>query len=121
MGDFERAAGANRARKQRVRRKETRDGHRGPKWEAETGRARRSGIIRSLGGPLKSLGRKPTDGLLAPRHHAHTHPHTHTHLRDGLVKGHKHVTVGTGVCGRREYQQEKKIERLEAGLSFFSA
>lgn len=79
MGDFERAAGANRARKQHVRRKETRDGHRGPKWEAERGRARRSGIIRSLGGPLKSLGRKPTDGHLAPRHHAHIHTHTLTH------------------------------------------
>lgn len=54
--------------RQRVRREETRASCRGPEWEEERWRARRSGIIRSLCGPLKRLRRKPADGTSALAH-----------------------------------------------------
>lgn len=90
--------------------------HRGPEWEAERGRARRSGIIRSLCGPLKRLRRKSTDGPSAPRHLViHTYTYTHTvHLRDAVVKADKQVTVDTGVFGRKKEGPTEKNERLEA-------
>lgn len=78
-GLFWTCKGANRARKECMGREETWVSHRGPEWEAERGRARRSGIIRSLCGPLKRLRRKPTDGPSAPRHLGKGDTRTHTH------------------------------------------
>lgn len=51
-----------------MRREETRVNCRGPEWVEERWRARRSGIIRSLCGPLKRLRRKPADGTSALTH-----------------------------------------------------
>lgn len=81
-GLFWTCEGANRARKECMGRKETWASRRGLEWEAEKGRARRSGIIRSLCCLLKRLRRKPADGPSAPRHlgkgDTHTQIHTHT-------------------------------------------
>ena len=80
--------GDNRARKECIGREEGWESHRGPVWEAEKEGARRSGIIRSLCGPLKRFRRKPTDGSSALRHHGKGNAliHTATHLRDAPVK-----------------------------------
>lgn len=51
-----------------MRREETQGSCRGPEWEKERWRARRSGIIRSLCGPLKRLRRKLADGTPALTH-----------------------------------------------------
>lgn len=68
-GYFERARGQAQWGRQHVRREETRVSCRGPEWEEERWGARRSGIIRSLCGPLKRLRRKPADGTSALTHH----------------------------------------------------
>ena len=81
------------------------------------GRARRSGIIRSLCGPLKRLRRKPTDGPSVPRHlgKGDTRAHTHTHLKDAVVKADKQVPFGHRCILKKERWTDRKYEKLEAG------
>lgn len=92
-GYFERARGQTEWGRQCVRREEGRASCRVPEHEDEGWRARRSGIIRSLCGPLKGLRRKPADETSALTHlgkggtyKRHTFPGALPHLWDVLVK-----------------------------------
>lgn len=67
-GYFVRVRGQTERGRQRGRREKGRASCRGPEREEEGWRARRSGIIRSLCGPLKGLRRKPADGTSALTH-----------------------------------------------------
>lgn len=92
-GYFERARGQTERGRQLVRREEGLASCRGPEREEEGWRARRSGIIRSLCGPLKGLRRKPADGTSPLTHlgkggtyKRHTLTGALPHLWDVLVK-----------------------------------
>lgn len=84
------------------------------------GRARRSGIIRSLCGPLKRLRRKPTDGPSVPRHlgkgDTRTHSNTHTHTPDGCCSESRQASASGHRCIlKKERWTDRKSEKLEAG------
>lgn len=91
-GLFWRWDGANRGDVELMRRRPSWVSHRGPEREPSWGRARRSGIIRSLCGPLKRLQRKPADEFSAPRYLGESDEQTHN-LRGGhqesRCSGHK--------------------------------
>lgn len=114
-GYFERARGANGARKERMGREETWASHRGLGRTAERGRARRSGIIRSLCGPLKRLRRKPTDGPSAPRHLRKGDTHTHSHTPEGCCSKSRQTSDSRHV---RIWKKERWTDRKNE-TSFF--
>lgn len=96
-----RARGQAEWGRQRVRREETRASCRGPEWEEERWRARRSGIIRSLCGPLKRLRRKPADGTSAL-----------THLGKGHIRD-THSIELCHTCGMVKRGETKKNDQQE--------
>lgn len=117
--------GANRARKQCMGRGMTQASGRGLEWEAKRGRVRRSGIIRSLYGPLKRLRGKPTDGPLASMHlrkdgtSTGLCTHSPAHQRGLVEKADKQVQVSIGVLSTKIRWRLAKSFFFFLKISFF--
>ena len=114
-GYFERAQGQPERGGSEWARAETRAIHRGPEREAGRGRARRSGIIRSLCGPHKRLRRKPTDGPSAPRHlgKGDRHTLTHTQTPEGCCSEHRQRSDSGHRCIWRKVQPTGTIKIIK--------
>lgn len=113
---FERARGQTERGRQCIRREEGRASCRGLEQEEEGWRSRRSGIIRSLCGPLKGLRRKPADGTSALTHlgkggtyKRHTLTRALSHLWDVLVKW----RGGGDETKKNEKKRKKLLETKE--------